>query len=349
MLGKIKENLSAYSPEETEDSRDEESLYTAYFKDLQERGARKSLSPSEELALWHQYFAAKDIIECFTPLFVNGTLSPHHVNQLQQAQDEFTSARTTLFERNSLWVAKIARKYSVNFLHFLDLVQEGNLGLLKAIERFDLAYNCRLTTYSKDWIRQSIRTAIFNQEYAIRVPYRLTPFYKKEHTEPEEKNSESSTDIEDENQVIPTAKNFSDFDSDERHSYENLADEEFKTEEHATDNLQKYKAQEFIRSILHEFTLNERIVLTMRHGIIHVLERTELEQYISPATKKEFTQQQIETLLNWPYGLIWNVRQIGDFMYTTHSYTSLLDKRIKIIIQTKYGQVGKQLVEESED
>lgn len=82
-------------------------------------------------------------------------------------------ARSHMIKANLRLVVKIAHDYSNFGLPFLDLVSEGNIGLMKAVERFDPAKGGKLSTYAAWWIRQSIKRALANQSKTIRLPVHL--------------------------------------------------------------------------------------------------------------------------------------------------------------------------------
>lgn len=83
-------------------------------------------------------------------------------------------ARNTMIESNLRLVVKIAKRYINRGLPFLDLIEEGNLGLIKAVERFNLAKECRFSTYATWWIRQSIERSLVNQSRTIRLPVHVS-------------------------------------------------------------------------------------------------------------------------------------------------------------------------------
>jgi RNA polymerase nonessential primary-like sigma factor len=91
--------------------------------------------------------------------------------RLAQQGDEV--ARNRMIESNLRLVVKIARRYMNRGLAFLDLIEEGNLGLIRAVEKFDPERGFRFSTYGTWWIRQTIERAIMNQTRTIRLPIHI--------------------------------------------------------------------------------------------------------------------------------------------------------------------------------
>ena len=79
-----------------------------------------------------------------------------------------------LTKANLRFVVSVAKQYQNQGLSLGDLINEGNLGLIKAVERFKLSKECRFSTYATWWIRQSIERALVNQSRTIRLPVHVS-------------------------------------------------------------------------------------------------------------------------------------------------------------------------------
>jgi len=89
-----------------------------------------------------------------------------------KAGDE--QARLDMINANLRLVVKISRRYNNRGLPLEDIIEEGNIGLMRAVEKFDPAHGCRFSTYATWWIRQSIERSIMNQSRTIRVPVHVS-------------------------------------------------------------------------------------------------------------------------------------------------------------------------------
>ncbi|MDQ6989260.1 MAG: sigma-70 family RNA polymerase sigma factor [Mariprofundaceae bacterium] len=92
---------------------------------------------------------------------------------LQIAQGD-ESARQRMINANLRLVVKIARRYMNRDLPLDDIIEEGNIGLIRAVEKFDSAHGCRFSTYATWWIRQAVERGIMNQSRTIRLPVHVS-------------------------------------------------------------------------------------------------------------------------------------------------------------------------------
>ncbi|MCL5961715.1 MAG: RNA polymerase sigma factor RpoD [Chloroflexi bacterium] len=134
---------------------------------LREIGITSLLSASEEVELAKAMERGKEAREI---LRTGSFDSPETRASLEREVCEGEAARHHLIQANLRLVVSIAKKYMGRGLSFLDLIQEGNIGLMKAAEKFDYSRGYKFSTYATWWIRQAITRAISDQARTIRLP-----------------------------------------------------------------------------------------------------------------------------------------------------------------------------------
>ena len=147
---------------------------------LKEIGRVPLLTADEEVALATAMSAGREAQERLDEAEEEGeTIPEEEMPALKAAIREGTKAKQALAEANLRLVVSIAKRYVGRGMLFLDLIQEGNLGLIKAVEKFDYTKGYKFSTYATWWIRQAITRAIADQARTIRIPVHMVETINK--------------------------------------------------------------------------------------------------------------------------------------------------------------------------
>ena len=137
-----------------------------YFREM---GQQQLLTAEEEVHLAMEIEAGRDAMENLH----GNSLSLEERDLLANVKETGDAARAHLIRANTRLVVSIAKKYRGRGLQFLDLIQEGNVGLMKAVEKYDYRRGNRFSTYATWWIRQAVTRALANHGRTIRIPAHL--------------------------------------------------------------------------------------------------------------------------------------------------------------------------------
>lgn len=156
---------------------------------LREIGKIPLLNAEEELTLANEIVANSEALaelqEKLAPLLDKNLQQPSTAKQreerakLQEKKRKLSKPKDKMAEANMRLVVSIAKRYSGRGLDFLDLIQEGNTGLLRAVEKFDPDKGFKFSTYATWWIRQAITRAIADQARTIRIPVHMVETINK--------------------------------------------------------------------------------------------------------------------------------------------------------------------------
>ena len=108
-----------------------------------------------------------------------GIGSESHSKIIEAGEAKAREARGELIKANLRLVISIAKRYVNRGLHFLDLIQEGNIGLMKAVDKFEYQRGYKFGTYATWWVRQAITRAIADQARTIRIPVHMIEVINK--------------------------------------------------------------------------------------------------------------------------------------------------------------------------
>ncbi len=141
---------------------------------LKEIGKVQLLNSEEELALAEAMYDGKRAKDELAHAEKHGiVLDEEKISELKKRSKKGVNAEKQLVESNLRLVVSVAKRYVGKGMFFLDLIQEGNLGLIKAVDKFDYKKGYKFSTYATWWIRQAITRAIADQARTIRIPVHM--------------------------------------------------------------------------------------------------------------------------------------------------------------------------------
>ena len=143
---------------------------------LKEIGKVSLLTAEQEVSLAKRIEAGEKASERLTS---DEKLKSANVERLRGIEEDGLEAKRKLVEANLRLVVSIAKRYVGRGMLFLDLIQEGNLGLIRAVEKFDYVKGYKFSTYATWWIRQAITRAIADQARTIRIPVHMVETINK--------------------------------------------------------------------------------------------------------------------------------------------------------------------------
>jgi len=155
---------------ETDDLEAEEVLFNESLIEKNSNSPKSSQNTNNNLSLYFKQISKTGLLKSDEELRLAKIYSEGKNNPNLKKRKTAEAARQKLIRANLRLVVSIARKYSTRGLDLLDLIQEGNIGLIKAAEKFDYKLGYKFSTYATWWIRQAITRAITEKSRIIRLP-----------------------------------------------------------------------------------------------------------------------------------------------------------------------------------
>ncbi|PLX66373.1 MAG: RNA polymerase sigma factor RpoD [Denitrovibrio sp.] len=252
-------------------------------EELERACENRGMSAPDYTIILKKYRKAKKGLDgCISGLgFDKAELDVIH-DSLLTGENDTEMAKSKLIEANLRLVVSIAKKYTNRGLQFLDLIQEGNIGLMKAVEKFEYKRGYKFSTYATWWIRQAITRAIADQARTIRIPVHMIETINKmmkitrqlqqdmgREPTPEEISSKMDIPVEKIKKVMKIAKEPVSLETpigeDEDSSLGDFIED--KSAKNPSEEVTYLKLREHTKQILETLSHREASVLKLRFGI----------------------------------------------------------------------------------
>ena len=138
------------------------------------------LNREEEMELGRRMSGIREAIEALEEAYSDSRITKDsYIRERKELQDNYTMHRDRMINANLRLVVSVAKRYQHRGLSLLDLINEGNIGLIEAVERYDSKRNCKFSTYGIWWIQQAIVKALSDKGRTIRIPVHVINTMKK--------------------------------------------------------------------------------------------------------------------------------------------------------------------------